>query len=74
MNTGPQGASVTERLDCQTEMLRMPGRLIAQVLEIVDIVEIIEIGTQEHTIHAVVTEALHEMILGIDFLIDADVY
>ena len=31
------------------------------------------IGTQERSIHAVVTKAVHEMILGIDFLIEADV-
>ena len=31
------------------------------------------IGTQEFTIHAVVTKAVHEMILWIDFLIDAGV-
>ena len=32
-----------------------------------------KIGAQEHSVHAVVTKAIHEMILGIDFLIDADV-
>ena len=32
----------------------------------------LRIGTQEFTIHAVVTRAVHEMILGIDFLTDAD--
>jgi len=30
------------------------------------------IGSHEFTIHAVVTKAVHEMIPGIDFLIDAD--
>jgi len=29
------------------------------------------IGAEEFTIHAVVTKTVHEMILGIDFLIDA---
>ena len=28
---------------------------------------------QKHSVHEVVTKAVHEMILGIDFLIDADV-
>jgi len=32
-----------------------------------------KIRTQEHSVHAVVTKVVHEMILGIDFLIDADV-
>jgi len=32
-----------------------------------------KIGAQKHSVHAVVTKAIHEMILGIDFLIDADV-
>jgi len=32
-----------------------------------------KIGTQKRSVHAVVTKAVHEMILGIDFLIDADV-
>jgi len=33
----------------------------------------IRIGTQERSVHAVVTKAVHEMILGINFLIKADV-
>jgi len=33
----------------------------------------IKIGAQEHSVHTVVMKAIHEMILGIDFLIDADV-
>jgi len=32
-----------------------------------------KIGEQKHSVHAVVTKAVHEMVLGIDFLIDADV-
>jgi len=32
-----------------------------------------KIGAQEHSVHVLVTKAIHEMILGIDFLIDADV-
>jgi len=31
-----------------------------------------KIGEQKHSVQAVVTKAVHEMILGIDFLIDAD--
>jgi len=32
-----------------------------------------KIGEQKYSVQAVVTKAVHEMILGIDFLIDADV-
>ena len=32
-----------------------------------------KIGEQKHSVQAVVTKAVHEMILGMDFLIDADV-